>query len=79
MAEIPSALIEATALAVAFEVHDPRPHQAAMRAYEDLSPERLDAVREALWHIIEHPAVDAPVALQCMFVMELLKVQRWMV
>jgi len=78
MAKIPSALNEAAALALAYKARDPRPHQAVMEAYADLTPRRLKAVADSLWLIVEHPEVDAGDALQCYFVMELLAVQSWL-
>jgi hypothetical protein len=76
--DLSTALVEAAVLADAFEQHDPRPRQAAQEMYAHLSRDRLDALVDSLWLIVEHPSTRPQDILACWHVMRSLKAARSM-
>ncbi|WP_262265523.1 hypothetical protein [Microvirga yunnanensis] len=73
MSDLSTAIVNALDLGAGFLEHDERPAAAAQAFYQTLGADRLDALVEALWVIIEHPSAQATEVLQAWHVMQVLK------
>jgi hypothetical protein len=76
MPDLSTTIVAALDLGAGFRQHDERPAQAAQAFYEGLGADRLDALVDALWVIIECPSATATQVLDAWHVMQALKSHR---
>jgi hypothetical protein len=76
MPDLSTTIVSALDLGAGFQDRDPRPAAAAQAFYAHFGVDRLDALAEALWIVIEDPRAQATEVLQAWHVMQSLKAHR---